>query len=160
MFLNCFVFFCFCLFPQETRTNLGNWEVRPHVYYNIHQSKIYMIPFKSGCLWSLLKSIGCFVRLLLSAASSLIFGIVGNDETATEYPIHETVFVEGDTRSKKRGNAGLKKQCYLFLIKYYVTALNVCDHMTPLFLSSVTSCLAALVFTGCLHCITLWISAE
>ncbi len=48
--------------------------------------------------------------------------------------MHETVFVGRDIWSRKRGNA-VKKQHYLFLIKYYMSALCVWNHMIPLFLA-------------------------
>lgn len=63
---------------------------------------------------SLLKSIGCFVGPLLSAANPLILCILGNDET-THHGKYTRLFLLVGTFDPEREEMQLKKQHYLFL---------------------------------------------
>ncbi len=90
--------------------------------------------YSHGAPRSFLKSMDCFVRLLLSTVNTLILCILGYDET-THHGKCTRLFLLVETFDPGKEEMQLKKQHYLFLIKYYVSARCVWNHMIPLFLA-------------------------
>ncbi len=72
------------------------------------------------------------MRLLLSTVNTLILCILGYDET-THHGKCTRLFLLVETFDP--GKEEMQLQHYLFLIKYYVSAQCVWNHMIPLFLA-------------------------